>query len=35
MNATRRVAYALVRGIPAGVRTPLALHLQAYARVRA
>ncbi len=33
MNATRRVAYALARGLPAGTRTPLTLHLQAYAQV--
>lgn len=33
MNTTRRVAYAAALAIPGGVRTPLALHLQAYARV--
>ncbi|MGH7670052.1 MAG: methyltransferase domain-containing protein [Gemmatimonadaceae bacterium] len=33
MNTTRRVAYALARGLPGGTRTPLALHLQAYAQV--
>lgn len=33
MNALRRAAYAVSRVVPAGVRTPLALHLQAYAQV--
>ncbi len=33
MNATRRVTYALARALPGGTRTPLALHLQAYAQV--
>jgi len=33
MNGFRRAAYAMSRFIPGGVRTPLALHLQAYARV--
>lgn len=33
MNGMRRVAYATSRVIPGGVYTPLALHLQAYARV--
>ncbi len=32
MNAFRRTAYAASRLIPGGARTPLALHLQAYAR---
>lgn len=33
MNATRRVAHVLARALPGGARTPLALHLQAYAQV--
>lgn len=33
MNAVRRGAYAVARWMPGGVHTPLALHLQAYARV--
>jgi len=33
MNGTRRVAYGLARALPGGTRTPLALHLQAYAQV--
>lgn len=33
MNFVRRIAYALARWMPAGAHTPLALHLQAYARV--
>ncbi len=32
MNAVRRAAYAGARTLPGGTRTPLALHLQAYAR---
>ncbi len=32
MNGFRRMAYAVSRFVPGGVRTPLALHLQAYAR---
>ena len=33
MNAARRGAYAVARLMPGGLHTPLALHLQAYARV--
>jgi 2-polyprenyl-3-methyl-5-hydroxy-6-metoxy-1,4-benzoquinol methylase len=34
MNSCRRIAYAISRAVPGGVHTPVALHLQAYARAQ-